>query len=161
MAPTFNRAVELTMSFLPSTFPRTTTIRLGLGYLALLVMVFGCGRQDRLVDVRGIITYDGKPVEDGIISFVPEDGLAATAEAVISGGHYAAHMTTGRRRVAINGFKVVGQRQLGGEGMGGPIVNIRQQVLPERFNTNTSLSCDVTPAVHTYDFSLEGNLSAQ
>lgn len=149
------------MSFLPLAYLRTTTTRLGLGYLALLVLVSGCGRQDGLVDVRGIITYDGKAVEDGIISFVPEDGLAATAEAVISDGHYAAHMTTGRRRVEIKGFKVVGQRQLGGEGMGGPLVNVRQQVLPERFNANTTLSCDVTPAVHTYDFSLEGNFSTQ
>jgi hypothetical protein len=47
---------------------------------SLVVAVFGCGGKDRLVNVEGVVTLDGQPVDGAIVSFLPDEkgGRAAS-----------------------------------------------------------------------------------
>ena len=59
------------------TCPAVALIMLGAAVLALA----GCGsNQLKTAVVRGTVTYKGKPVPNGTISFVPTSGPSATGE---------------------------------------------------------------------------------
>ena len=72
----------------------------------VLLLVGGCGGSG-LVDVRGKVTYDGQPVQRGTIAFFPSDGKGPTTAALITNGRYMLKVPLGRKRVKIEGGKVV------------------------------------------------------
>jgi hypothetical protein len=47
--------------------------------LAVVVLLAGCSATDNRQQVTGAVTVDGEPLELGAISFMPEEGLAATS----------------------------------------------------------------------------------
>src|SRR5260370_25444591 len=53
---------------------------------AVVLLVTGCG--DGRVRVSGTVVFEGKPVEQGIISFEPTDGVGPTTGGSIPGGKY-------------------------------------------------------------------------
>ena len=54
--------------------------------LALWVLPLGCSRTDAALS--GTVTYDGKPVENGQITFTPVDGQGQPVGAPIRNGKY-------------------------------------------------------------------------
>ena len=49
--------------------------------VALAIVVAGCGGNNKKTAVvRGSVTYNGKAVPSGTISFIPEEGRSATGE---------------------------------------------------------------------------------
>jgi hypothetical protein len=49
--------------------------------LAIALILGGCGSNDKKTAVvRGIVTYNGKAVPNGTISFIPVEGRSATGE---------------------------------------------------------------------------------
>lgn len=59
----------------------------------------GCGEATR---VGGTVTYEGKPVENGRIVFLPADGQGPSAGGEIVGGQYEVrNLTPGRKTVQI------------------------------------------------------------
>ncbi|HEY1187285.1 MAG TPA: hypothetical protein VGE74_06485, partial [Gemmata sp.] len=57
---------------------------------AAAVALVGCSDEPQFVDVSGTVSYEGKPVEDGAVTFVPTDGKGQTAGGTIKDGHYTA-----------------------------------------------------------------------
>lgn len=74
--------------------------------VVLLPLLLGCGGG---LSVSGTVTYDGKPIEDGQISFLPAGGKGTPAGAPIVGGKYRVDegLTIGPRRVEIVGNRKV------------------------------------------------------
>ena len=121
-------------------------------WLFVCVMAFvsllGCGNS--LVDAGGQVTFNGTPLEQGEIRFLPSsDSPAPSAAAIISNGHFQAEVTPGSKRVEIFGYKVIGQRNIG------TTIDIKEQVLPERYNTRTELTCEITSGGGPYNFELQ------
>ncbi|MDY3552496.1 hypothetical protein R5W24_001579 [Gemmata sp. JC717] len=80
---------------------------------AAAVALVGCSDGPDLADVSGTVSYDGKPLDDGAITFVPADGKGGTAGGVIKDGKYtAARVPTGHTKVVISGSKVVGKKKV-------------------------------------------------
>jgi hypothetical protein len=49
--------------------------------VAALIVLAGCGdKKPKTAVVQGKVTYNGKPVPNGTINFIPADGPAATGE---------------------------------------------------------------------------------
>jgi hypothetical protein len=72
----------------------------------LLSLVSGCGGN--FARVSGEVTYEGKPVEKGTISFLPVDGKGPSAGAAIVNGRYTAtKVPPGTKMVAIESFQGV------------------------------------------------------
>ena len=55
--------------------------------LVLAVLCMGCG--DNASSVNGDVTFEGQPVQDGRIDFLPADGNGQSASGAIVNGRYA------------------------------------------------------------------------
>jgi hypothetical protein len=107
------------------------------------------------MEISGTVTYDGQAVADGTISFQPADGKGPTAAGNITEGHYKLKIAPGSKRVEINGYRTTGKQRYNPADPNSPMINIRQPILPERFNAKTQLTRDITTAASVYDFTLE------
>src|SRR5262249_55146491 len=67
----------------------------------------GCGGPVTF-KVTGTVTWQGKEVEAGQITFLPEDGSLHPATAKIVNGRYEAKVPPGRSRVEISAQKDLG-----------------------------------------------------
>lgn len=66
----------------------------------------GCGGSSSTVS--GNVTYDGQPVENGAISFLPADGKGPTVGAQITEGYYRVReISPGEKIVQIEGLKEI------------------------------------------------------
>ena len=69
---------------------RTLSWRLVFGF----VLMTGCGGVDpnlpKCAPVKGVVTYNGKPIDMGVIIFFPQDvdGAINAASGIREGGHY-------------------------------------------------------------------------
>lgn len=80
--------------------------------LIVPLMLAGCGRGG--IAVNGSITYHGAPVDAGVVSFEPVDGLGGTAGGAIRNGRFAlessAGLTPGRKLVRFTATMKTGKR---------------------------------------------------
>lgn len=75
-----------------------------LACLLALAALFGCASSDGTID--GEVSYQGKLVESGFVSFLPKDGLSATTGGAIAHGKYhIANVQPGEKiaRITITG----------------------------------------------------------
>jgi hypothetical protein len=131
--------------------------------LVVLGLLLGCGHSSDLqrIVVSGKITYQGKPLRDGLISFVPIKGTKGpTASATITDGAYsvsaAGGVPAGDQRVEIQAFRPLPANNspnrppllLGGEP--------REQYLPARCNAKSTLETTIeAKGSQTRDFDLK------
>jgi hypothetical protein len=105
--------------------------------------LLGCAGGSDTGEVSGTVTYDGKPVEDGAISFFPSDGKGPTAGGTIKNGKYTAtKVPVGTAKVSISGSKVVGKKKVY-DTPDSPEMPVTKELLPEKYNTKTELTLDV------------------
>ena len=110
----------------------------------------GCGSDDT-VEIAGEVTYDGEPVPQGQISFVPVDPVGPPEGAVIEDGRYTARVTPGRKRVKIRGSRPLPEERQTSPEMG----LLYEDFVPSLYNDESTLTADVTAeADRTYDFHL-------
>src|SRR5882672_87624 len=100
---------------------------------AAVVLITGCG--DGRVRVSGTVLFEGKPVEEGIIAFVPADGKGPTTGGPISDGRYDltgdARATVGEKIVRIVGSRKTGRKvPAGGPAPAGTVIEERIQCIP-------------------------------
>jgi hypothetical protein len=122
---------------------------LGLLVCGLLVAC-GCGGPGATYPVTGTVTFKDKPLPDGEIVFVAEDGKASDP-APVKEGRYVARVTAGMKRIRIRAARI----KEGGarDAMGLPVP---EDYLPARYNTETTLRADVVAGgANVIDFPLE------
>ncbi|MCA9234183.1 MAG: carboxypeptidase regulatory-like domain-containing protein [Planctomycetales bacterium] len=72
-----------------------------LSWIALvLVSAGGCQEPDNGVDVQGAVTYQGRAVPRGIVSFSPTSGRPINAQ-IDDAGKYAVRLPPGEYRVTV------------------------------------------------------------
>lgn len=111
---------------------------------AMLVSVAGCGSQEiPKALVRGKVSFNGAPLKEGSIKFVPTEGDGPTAGAVLKGeGEYSAEVPTGMMRVEITSPKVTGKRKAF-DTPDSPTIDITEEQIPERYNAKSELKFEV------------------
>lgn len=112
----------------------------------LLASLVGCGNSG-LVDVKGQVSYDGKPIDEGAISFEPADGKGPASGGEIKGGKYElrgkAAVTPGSKIVRIRGNQKTGRKV--GAFPGSPAtVDEVKSVVPPEYNEKSTLKAEVT-----------------
>jgi len=126
-----------------------------IGIAALLLpWLLGCSTDD-LVAISGQVTLDGNPLANGTITFVPADGKGPSAGAVIENGSYRVRVAPGSKKVQILGYKNLGQRRHDKNDPSSPMIDINEQIVPERYNKNTELNCEVDPNTGPLDFAIQ------
>jgi predicted small lipoprotein YifL len=132
--------------------------------LAVLALIdlSGCGESgppaEPRASVRGSITWEGKPIEEGTISFVPVgDTKGSPAMATISGGQYTLNRTMGPaigpNRVEIIGNRDTGKRIPAAPPATGEIPQY-EQFVPEKYNTRSRLETEIKAGDNKVDYDL-------
>lgn len=109
-----------------------------LASLTLVVLSAGCGPKSDMTTVSGMVMVDGKPAEQGSISFIPVNGMTATTGAVIEEGKYVSQAPLGESKVEIRVPKIVGKKKLY-DTPDSPMQEIMEEVLPPKYNEATEL----------------------
>ena len=136
------------------------------GLVSLLV---GCGGQDYpgavRVPVSGTVTYDGKPVPYGVISFLPGGEDLRGASGPIHEGKYTIEEkfgpNVGHYKVSILGYPEVPTSMVGPEGASAEEMyddegtDMKEQMLPRRYNFQTTLEVDMVDGPNQHDFATE------
>lgn len=129
------------------------------------LIVCGCsgGSSEHIerAGVSGTVTYDGKPLPEGTIQFVPDVDAAGkplrgkAVQAVITDGAYSLEAdkgpAVGTNKVLISAVKKTGKF----EEADGQKTEILKQYLPSQYNSETTLKFDVKAEPNTADFSLD------
>jgi hypothetical protein len=118
----------------------------------------GCGRRgpERVV-VSGSVTYNGKPIPDGTVRFLPSQASSIPVTvAIIKDGAYRA---SGLGGVAVGTYKIqIEAFRQAPEQKASPMVRDipRVQYLPKRFNIDSKLEFTIEPGSRaiTKDFTL-------
>jgi hypothetical protein len=121
----------------------------GLGVLFLLP---GCGPPT--ATVTGEVTVDGKPIDDGFITFAPADGNGDPVTKAIRLGKYEATMIAGKKFVQISAPIVTGKRPEY-DGPNAPLVEIREESIHERFNSSSDLTFDAVAGTNKKNWTVE------
>jgi hypothetical protein len=138
---------------------------LGLVCVVVVTITSGCGQSGpERVEVSGTVAYQGQPVKEGMIRFIPTKGTEGPAwGARIVDGKYSAR---GKGGVPVGTHKVeiIAHRDKpkparstspppSGFELDAPVP--REQYLPEKYNTKTELEITIPPGsgkiVENYD----------
>jgi hypothetical protein len=120
---------------------------------ATVLTVAGCGGRTT-GEVSGTVTFDGKPVEAGGITFVPVDGKSPTTGGVLKDGQYKVlSVPVGAAKVVINGTKVIGKKKLY-DSPDSPEMPLATELLPDKYNKDTELRFDVNAGQNQKNFDL-------
>lgn len=80
-----------------------------LGGISLYLLAAAAGCQPSTASVSGSVSYNGKPIERGAITFTPSDGNGPAFGAMIEQGRYTvAKAYPGKRTVRITGVDETG-----------------------------------------------------
>ena len=126
---------------------------LGCMLLMSAVACAGCGQQAKKGAVSGKVTLDGQPLATGLIRFMPSDGGTATADGQIKDGEFNVSVPPGEKRISISAQKVVGKKP--SQMPGSPMVDVTEEIVPARFNAQTTLTHTVTLGLQQKDFELK------
>lgn len=118
-----------------------------------MVALAGCGEEGGGATVTGVVTYKGRPVTEGSISFIPTGTSSAWAR-IGPDGRYDLQNAKRTERVEPGAYSVVivaGMRDLTGEG---PVEELPVPVSVTSRAT-TPLSYEVKPGENVIDINLD------
>jgi hypothetical protein len=118
----------------------------GLGLV--VVSLLGCGKSGTY-PVSGEVSFDGTPVEQGDILFIPADSAVAPEGGRITNGRYQLRAKPGLQRVEIRASRPL-------PGPPGPMGPIYADYIPEEFNSKSTLKAEVSPGgKNQFNFTLQ------
>jgi len=130
------------------------------------LMIAGCGGGPSYEGpargaVSGAVTFDGQPLAYGIINFIPQ-GQGRRANGIVMNGQYTIDEdhgpNVGTYKVQILGYaKAPADVPEGGEEGGGdeePEVDMGSQILPAKYNVDSTLTAEITAGENKQDFTL-------
>lgn len=130
----------------------------------MAILLAGCGGRNgpERVVVSGVVTYNGKPIPEGAIRFVPsQDSPVPTSGASILNGRYMVDgkggVPVGAHRIQIEAFRMVpAPARPGLQGSPHRPTEVPQQYLPDRYNAKTQLEITIPSGSRavTKDFDL-------
>jgi hypothetical protein len=130
--------------------------------LGAAILAAGCGEPNPLGRraVQGAVSFQGKPVDYGAITFLPEDSQRGVSSGgVIEAGKYsiktAQGLPPGSYQVMISSPDRSQQTKV--EEMPGDVRTLAAERIPKKYNLETTLKIDVPKArgAHQADFDLK------
>lgn len=108
----------------------------------------GCSKSTDRLSVEGNVTFDGSPVAEGTINFMPLPGTdSPTAGATIRDGHFSIPadkgLKSGEFEVTVKAVRSTGKQVKNPES--GEMMDEFEAFIPDRYNTKTELRAQVKP----------------
>ena len=124
-----------------------------------LTLTIGCAVVPVVkAEVEGTLTYDGEPIQAGIVSFVPIEPAGSTPfGGAIQDGKYHIYPETGlqpgKYRVEIRWSKPTGEKVK--DAGYGQSSDVYAEALPAKYHSESNLTAQVIEGANTIDFVLE------
>jgi hypothetical protein len=119
--------------------------------IAALVVFNGCSEATgpKTMRVWGDVSSDGKPVDDGTITFESTDG-SAPAQAPIKDGHFDLPAASGPLAgktylIRINALAKTGKTVPNTMPYGGPTMDVMAETIPDLFNGKSVIKKTISP----------------
>jgi hypothetical protein len=114
------------------------TFRLAVRIATLLTLLalLGCSKPET-VEVSGTVNWEGAPIPNGDIVFVPLDPHITPTAGKIIDGAYTFEAKPGEKRVEITSYRLSGKFTPAGKPIG-------EMYIPDRYNANSTLTTNVT-----------------
>ncbi len=128
--------------------------------LLLCGTVAGCGKSGPArASVSGTVTFDGAPVEEGMIEFIPFPGVVGPpVQIAIKDGKFSSPKdsgpTVGKNNVQITAMKKTGKKV---KTIMGEESDEVVQYIPPQYNQLTQLNTEITTGTNNVDFELKKN----
>jgi hypothetical protein len=115
---------------------------------AIAVAAICSGCSDGRLPIHGEVTFNGKPVDEGTISFEPADGNGPATGGQIVAGKYqltgVAAPLPGKKIVRISAVRKTGRKVRGDSfSPAGATVDEVKRYIPDIYNARSTLSCEV------------------
>jgi hypothetical protein len=123
---------------------------LAVPFLATL-LASGCSKPGRpgYHTVTGRVTFDGQPLANGFVQFVPVDSKTSPESGRIANGLYRLESKAGKVTVHVLSTRLTGKTD--------PVMGtaIEEMFIPDRYNSKSELTADVAAdKANAIDFSL-------
>ena len=126
-----------------------------------IAFVMGCGQAGpKLSKIKGKVTLDGAPLEEGSIAFIPTDGKGVTSGGKITKGEYTADVPYGDKRIEIRARKVIGSKPAYEGVADSPMQDIFVELIPLKYNAESTLVWTIDSAAHDVDIPMESDAKA-
>jgi hypothetical protein len=119
--------------------------------ILVLLVLAGCSREvgPQTMRVWGDVSFEGKPVEDGTITFESTDG-SPPAQGPIKAGHYDLPAESGPVAaktyiVKFSAMVKTGKTVPNVMGDGAPTMDVLAETLPAAFNTQSTIKKTIAP----------------
>ncbi|WP_428305062.1 hypothetical protein [Lacipirellula sp.] len=137
-------------------------LKLQAASLIAIVFVAGCSQATpEGKPLTGNVSFDGKPLASGYITFEPQSGQQTQAGATITAGKYATQankeITPGLYAVAIVGDAELPPSDIspGTPEFEAAVAKLKNKALPKKYNVNSTLVAEVTAeGKNVFDFAL-------
>lgn len=121
-------------------------------FILMSLLTVGCTPQDLGTKVRGQVLLDGKPLEDGSLTFVGNDGNSQ-AFAVVKGS-YSAYLTPGEKDVYFYAVKVVSERPRNEFPGDTDVIQEFESIIPKKYAAKGATTITVGDKSMQHDFAL-------
>src|SRR5688572_24926741 len=136
--------------------------QIGLPLLSLaFVCTPGCSDSNGPQPVSGSVVFQGKPLDQGAIQFVPADGGPTESGAGIKDGQYSIPaengLMPGKYKVSVLSYDERGAKVPDSTTMPGDTVGVQfKERIPAKYNTETILKAEVVAGqANVFDFQLD------
>lgn len=141
-----NRAFRQQRRFVPFFHACRVSRHVGTMLVGLSLSVVGCGGGTDRASVSGEVTFEGTPVAEGKINFMPIDGtLSPTAGATITEGRFHIKADKGPKegkfKVEIKAFRPTGKRVRDKDS--GEEYDEIEWYIPDRYNRQSELVAEI------------------
>jgi hypothetical protein len=135
-------------------------IRWGGCMIGVILAVVLAGCNNGRTPIEGAVTFDGKAVEEGVISMEPSDGQGPTTGGKIVDGRYEltgdAAPQPGKKTVRIFAARKTGRKIPAQFAPPGTMTDQRKSYIPSIYNTQSTLTCEVSrDGAKQIDFALK------
>jgi hypothetical protein len=123
------------------------------------LLIAGCSQNASKIEIAGDVTFQGKPIENGTITFLdattPDASTALRAAGTITNGHYKLEATPGEKIVAIEEYEFRPDPVAATDSYpGSEPPEKRVQLVPERYNAKSELRYTVISLDESANFAL-------
>src|SRR5947209_20517753 len=125
---------------------------------ALTLAAAGCTAKKPVV--FGLVTLDGKPLDNGSIQFFPVAGDGQTSGANIGpNGRYRTDASPTKMKVVIHASKVVGRRKMYDNVPDSPMIDLLEEIMPAKYSDmhKSELTATIVPGENEVNFELQSD----
>jgi hypothetical protein len=134
-----------------------------LARLALVLSLFacvGCGEKPiQRASAQGTVTWEGKPIEDGTIVFIPEKGVRGEAVGIpIVDGKYSSKVESGpcigANKIEIYAKRKTGKTVMSAVPQAAAPIELKEEYIPPQYNQQSAKKFEVKAGTNQFDYDL-------